>query len=390
MTYFPLTQEQQDWQARAAAIADSDVAPHAEAVDKQRRYPTESLQALKRQGLWGLRVSKAHGGLGADLLTTCLIVEEIAKRCASTAMCYKMHLEASEVICRIPTAEQVRHIITPMARGEVFATVAGSESWGAGDNWTSARSFSAVRKVDGGYHLDGIRKSYVTSAGEATHHFFICRIGEASSPAQLSLLFVARDRIDWEILEPWEGLGLRGNCSSPMRFSGFVPEAHRIGNEHTAMRDVSHLFPPVMGLTYAAAYLGVGSGAYEIACQEGNRRFASGARRLDSPINQRRMAEFSTRIEAAQTMLHAVAAAFDNGRLPSMVPVMQAKVFCSETAVHVTQELMTMFGGTAFAGRLPFERYFRDARAGMIMALANDAAYQDIASMLYREDDASG
>ena len=230
----------------------------------------------------------------------------------------------------------------------------------------------------------------MTSAGEATHHFFICRIGEASSPSQLSLLFVERDRIDWEILEPWEGLGLRGNCSSPMRFSGFVPEAHRIGNEHTAMRDVGHLFPPFMGLTYAAAYLGVGSGAYEIACKEGNQRFASGSRRLDSPINQRRMAELSTRIEAAQTMLHAVAAAFDNGRLPSMVPVMQAKVFCSETAVHTTQELMTMFGGTAFAGRLLFERYFRDARAGMIMALANDAAYQDMASMLYREDTASG
>ena len=69
-----------------------------------------------------------------------------------------------------------------------------------------------------------------------------------------------------------------------------------------------------------------------------------------------------------------------------MAPVMQAKVLCSETAAHATQELMTMFGGTAFASRLPFERYFRDARAGLIMALANDAAYQDIASMLFREE----
>ena len=142
------------------------------------------------------------------------------------------------------------------------------------------------------------------------------------------------------------------------------------------------------GLTYAAAYLGVGSGAYEIACQEGNRRFASGSRRLDAPINQRRMADLAIQIEAAQTLLHGVASMFDRGRLTSMAPVMQAKVFCSETAVRATQELMTMFGGTAFASRLPFERYFRDARAGLIMALANDATYQDLASMLYREDDA--
>lgn len=390
MTYFLLTQEQHDWKMRIADIADRDVAPHAEAVDKNRRFPTESLQALKREGLWGLRVSREHGGLGADLVTTCIIVEEIAKRCPSTAMCYKMHLEAAEVICRIPTPYQVQHIIEPMARGEVFATVAGSESWSSGDNWTSSRSFSAVHRVDGGYQLDNIRKSYVTSAGEATHHFFICRIGEDAKPGQLSLLFVERDRIDWEILEPWEGLGLRGNGSSPVRFSGFVPQENRIGNEHTAMRDASQMFPPVMGLTYAAAYLGMGSGAYEIACQEGNRRFASGSRRLDAPINQRRMAELSARIEAAQTTLHAVASLFDRGNLASMVPVMQAKVLCSETAVHATQELMTMFGGTAFAGRLPFERYFRDARAGLIMALANDAAYQDIANMLYREEEVRG
>jgi len=386
MTYFPLTQAQQEWQQRIADIADREVAPHADAVDKHRQFPKASLQALQRAGLWGLRVAKEHGGLGADLVTTCVIVEEIAKRCPSTAMCYKMHLEASEVICRMPTLHQVQHIVAPMARGEVFATVAGSESWGSGDNWTSSRSFSAVHKVDGGYYLDGIRKSYVTSAGEATHHFFICRIGEEAEPGQLSLLFVERDHIQWDILEPWDGLGLRGNGSAPVRFRGFVPQENRIGNEHTAMRDASQMFPPVMGLTYAAAYLGIGSGAYAIACQEGNRRFASGSRRLDVPMNQRRMAELSAQIEAAQTMLHAVAAMFDAGHLPSMVPVMQAKVLCSETAVHATQELMTMFGGTAFAGRLPLERYFRDARAGLIMALANDAAYHDIATMLYREE----
>jgi alkylation response protein AidB-like acyl-CoA dehydrogenase len=65
-----------------------------------------------------------------------------------------------------------------------------------------------------------------------------------------------------------------------------------------------------------------------------------------------------------------------------MLPVLQAKVTCSETAVLVTQELMTTFGGTAFAARLPFERYFRDARAGMIMALPNDGAYASMAPLI--------
>jgi alkylation response protein AidB-like acyl-CoA dehydrogenase len=385
MTYFPLTESQQAWRERVAEIARQEIGPRAETADRERRYPRESLEALRAAGLWGLRASQGHGGLGADLLTTCLVVEEIAKQCPSTAMCYKMHLEATEVLCRVPTPDQITRFVEPLARGEVLATVAGSESHGAGDNWSASPIPSRVERVPGGYRLDGVRKSYVTSAGEATHYFFLCRIDADAAPSQVSLLFVERDAVEWEILEPWEGVGLRGNASSPMRFSGFVPEANRIGAEHTAMADVGGLFRPVLGVTYAAAYLGIGMGAFEIACREGDRRFASGSRRLDNPINQRRMAELSVKIEAAQTMLHAVAAAFDRGELRSFLPVVQAKVLCSETAVQVTQELMTMFGGTAFAAHLPFERYFRDARAGLVMALPNDTAYQNIAALLFPE-----
>src|SRR5919205_611974 len=100
MTYFPLTPEQHAWQERVAALAAREIGP-----------------------------------LAADVLTTCLVVEEIAKHCPSTAMCYKMHLEACELLSRVPTAYQVEHLVKPLAQGEVFATVAGGESAGAGENW---------------------------------------------------------------------------------------------------------------------------------------------------------------------------------------------------------------------------------------------------------------
>src|SRR5437870_1354700 len=107
MSYFPLTDDQREWKERVAALAAKEIAPNAEATDSLRAYPAASIDALRREGLLGLRLSKDHGGLGADLLSTCLIVEEIAKKCPSTAMCYKMHLEASEVISRIATPGQV-------------------------------------------------------------------------------------------------------------------------------------------------------------------------------------------------------------------------------------------------------------------------------------------
>lgn len=382
MTYFPLTAVQQEWKHLAAGLAERELAPRAAEVDRMGKFPYESLQALRNAGLWALRVSKEYGGAHADLLSTVLIVEELAKKCPSTAMCYKMHLEASEVINRMPTEDQVERFVRPTLAGDVFSTVAGSETWTDGNNWSSSRRFAAVEKVEGGYMIDNVRKSYVTSAGHASHFFFLCRVGEGTPVEDITLLFVNRNEISAEILEPWQGLGLRGNESCPVRFEGFVPEANRVGGEHSGMREAGPVFMPFLGLTYAAAYLGIGSGALELAIQEGARSYADGSKRFESPINQRRIAELSTRVEAAQTLLHAAADAVDHGRLPSLLPILQAKVTCSETAVYVTQELMTMFGGTAFAGRLPFERYFRDARAGMIMALPNDAAYADMYPLL--------
>lgn len=385
MSYLPLEERQQSLRDRAREVATSEVGPRAEATDRDRAFPRESLAALRDAGLWGLRVDAADGGLGADLLSTCLVVEEVARKCPSTGMCYKMHIEASELVSRMPSAAQRQGIVREIANGQAFLTVAGGETAGRGDDWVPGMRLSAVTRAGEGYRLDGIRKSYVTSAGEATHYFMLCRVGEDAKPNQLTALLVPADQVQWETLESWNGLGMRGNNSMPMRFDGTVPEANRIGDEHAAAKYLGAVMMPVVALTYGAAYLGVAAGAYELACVEGAKRYPSGARRIDSPINQRRMAEMSARIEAARALLHAAASAGDAGQVQAPLPYLQAKVTCSEVAVWVTQELMTMFGGTAFAARLPFERYFRDARAGMIMGLANDEAYQSIFAMLFPE-----
>src|SRR5215468_192043 len=155
---------------------------------------------------------------------------------------------------------------------------------------------------------------------------------------------------------PWSGSPVgRISCSAlPRGDADLYPYFLRFG---AAGRMIQYI-------TYGAAYLGIASGAFALACAEGDKRFPSGGRRLDNPINQRRLAELSVHIEAARALLHTVAAMADAGRAPSVLPLLQAKVLCAEVGVRVTAELMTLFGGTAFAARLPFERYFRDARAG--------------------------
>lgn len=241
---------------------------------------------------------------------------------------------------------------------------------------------SLLPRVAGGYALEGLRKSYVTSAGQATHYLLAARLEGRPAEAGPEMILIERDRIECEVLGGWNGLGLRGNASSPMRFSGTVPEANRLGIGHEGEPYMLRHLMPLVVLTYGAAYLGIAAGAFELARSEGARRHDSGASRLDSPINQRRLAEASVRIEAARALLHGAALMADQGRLTLPLPLIQAKLACAEAAVAVTQECMTMFGGTAYAGRLPFERYLRDARAAPIMGYANDQAYEAVYGML--------
>jgi isovaleryl-CoA dehydrogenase len=304
-------------------------------------------------------------------------------------MCYKMHLEAVEAISHIPTAYQRQRYIEPLLHGEVFAAAPGGEPHGkTGDDWTPVRqTVSTLPRVAGGLLLDHVRKSYVTSAGHATHYVMFCRVEGGRTEGPPELLIFKHDEVEWQTIGTWNGLGMRGNCSVPMIFNGVVPEANLVGIEleDKSVPVMTKYMAPCQILTYGAAYLGIASGAFEIACAEGDQRFPSGGRRLDNPIHQRRMAEMSVQIEAARALLHAAAAMADAGRTPSVLPFLQAKVVCAEVGIRVTTELMTMFGGTAFAGRLPFERYFRDARAGLVMGQANDVAYTTIGTLLFPE-----
>ena len=386
MTYVSLSPKHHEWRERAEEVARRELAPRAAAIDRESRYPTESMETFRDLGWWGLRVSEEHGGLGEGLLTTVLVVEELAKRCPSTAMCFKMHLEGAELVSRIPTQDQVDRLVSRIARGEMLCTIAGSET-GSGGAWNPAATNSAVERVDGGYRIDKIRKGYVTSAHTADMAYFTCRVGADTPQSQTSALIVERDRIDWEVVEPWDGLGMRGNASSPVLFSGFVPKENLLGDEGGSRANTPKLLPVVLA-TYAAVFLGIAEGAYDALAEWIAEPGLGGMRRVDGEVLLRRMAELDIDIQRTQAFIHAVALAYDEGRVDSLLPFYQAKIAASQTVGRVTTDAMTSGGGTAFAKRLPFERYFRDGRAAMVMGFADDGAILAVGRALFPKEQA--
>ena len=378
MTYFPLSESQLQWQGRAQDVGTQVLAPMAAEADRNAAFPKQQLQALRDQGFFGLRADREHGGQAEGLLTTAVVCETLAKACPSTALIYKMHIESTELVARVPNAEQARDITPKIASGEWLSTVAGSEAGHQGGAWAGAPK-AAVQVVEGGVKVDGVKKAFVTAAGIADTYLFMATLREEGKPPAPMMFQILKDDLEWTIDEPWDGLGMRANGSSPMTFSGFLPDSRRLNPENKP----ADFYSIAVG-TYAATYLGIAAGCYELMEKYvGETTLADGRRMPDVETIASRVAKAKVELERSRALLYSACSAWDAGRVRGPNALFEAKVAADETATFITGEAMTLGGGTAFAKRLPFERYFRDARAGMVMGIAHDIAMLNVARGIF-------
>lgn len=378
MTYFPLTAEQREWQERARAVAREVLAPRAADADRLAQFPKAQLQALRDRGFFGIRAQKQHGGSEQGLLATCVVVEALAEACPSTALIYKMHVESTEIVARVPTPAQVDTITRRIASGEWLSTVAGSEAGHQGGAWAGAPK-ATVRPVAGGFEIENVRKAFVTAAGIADTYLFMATLREEGKPPAPTMFQIASDDLQWEIDRDWDGLGMRANNSSPMTFNGFLPAERRLNPENKPV----DFFSIAVG-TYAATYLGIAGGCYnQLQQYVAETTLADGRRMPEVETIAIRVAKAKVELERSRALLYAAASAWDDGRMRGPQGLFEAKVAADELATFVTGEAMTLGGGTAYSKHLPFERYFRDARAGMVMGIAHDIAVLNVARSIF-------
>jgi alkylation response protein AidB-like acyl-CoA dehydrogenase len=289
-----------------------------------------------------------------------------------------MHLESAEMVSRVPTAEQARVISPKVASGEWLSTVAGSEAGHQGGAWAGAPK-AAVTAVEGGFQIENVKKAFVTAAGIADTYLFMATLREEGKPPMPTMFQILKDDLDWTIDEPWDGLGMRANGSSPMTFNGFLSNERRLNPENKPF----DFFTIAVG-TYAATYLGIAHGCFDLLEKYiAEQTLADGRRMPDVETIANRVVRCKVELERSRALLYSVASASDEGRIRGPQAFFEAKVAADELATLITGEAMTLGGGTAFAKKLPFERYFRDARAGMVMGIAHDIAVQNIARSMF-------
>ncbi len=342
---------------------------HAHDVDADARFPEETVAALRESGLLGLTLPSEVGGLGGGPHELVQVIGSLAGMCGSSAMIYLMHVSAAMPVGAAPPPG-LPDLVAGLASGRTLGSLAFSEAGSRSHFWAPVSQATANGS---GVRLDA-KKSWVTSAGYADVY-----IASTLSPdgAAVDLYAVPAGTAGVEIAGTWKGLGYRGNASNPMIFAADVPETHRLGAAGGGLDLMLQVVLPWFNLGNASVSLGLSRAAVEAAV-----RHCSAARleHLDQslsalPTIRAQLAKMSIALAAQWAYLDQAAERLVEPQDDTMLHVLGVKAAANDAALQITDTAMRVCGGAAFSKHLSIERYFRDARAGHVMAPTADVLY---------------
>jgi isovaleryl-CoA dehydrogenase len=342
------------------------VEPSATEVDRHSAYPRPALDALGDAGLLGLLSATDVGGGGEGLAAAVEVVERLAAACGSTAMVVLMHYAAVPLI----EAHGPKEVREAIAAGRHLGTLAFSEAGSRSHFWAP---MSTAAAVEGGVRLDA-EKSWVTSAGEADSYVWSSRPLAATGAMTLWLVPAGSEGLS--VSGSFDGLGLRGNGSTPVKADGvIVPADAMLGGDGRGL-----------DLALAAVLPGflVLSAAFSLGIMEAVTTEATGhltASRLahlnqslaEQPVTRLELARMRVETDRTRAFLTNTVDALGAGRAEAGLRVLEVKAAAAEAAIDVTERAMKICGGAAFRKELGVERRFRDARAARVMAPTTDA-----------------
>jgi alkylation response protein AidB-like acyl-CoA dehydrogenase len=352
-------------------VVSETIAPSAVEVDRHAQFPRGNVDALAKAGLLGLISAKEVGGGGEDMRAAAHVIEKISEACSSTAMVSCMHYCATAVLEKFGRID-VRKAI---AEGRHVTTLAFSEAGSRSHFWAPV---STAVSSDGGFVLDGV-KSWITSASEADSYVWSSK--PVSAVGASTIWLVSAKAAGVSTIAPFDGLGMRGNASSPVKGTSVkVTEEDRLGADGGGFDVMMGVVLPIFSVLNASASLGIAEAALQKACAHvGQTKFEHiGQSLAELPTIRAYVARSRIRLDAARALRDDTIAALQAQRPDAMLRVLEVKAAAAESALEVTDTAMRVCGGAAFRKDVGIERHFRDARAASVMAPTSDVLYDFI------------
>ena len=357
--------------ATLARIVTDTVEPLALRTDREGRFPRETITALGEAGLLGLVSATSVGGLGLGLKEAGQVVSRIAQSCPSTAMIVCMHYCAVAVIEQ-SGQEAVRQAI---ARGKHLSTLAFSEADSRSHFWAP----TGTAQAQGDHVVLDARKSWVTSAFEADSYVWSSKPLAADGASTLWFVDAKQDGLS----QPgsFDGLGLRGNASTPITAQGVrIAAADRLGDDGKGFDTMMGVVLPWFSVLSASCSVGLMEGTLSRAIGHvgQTKHIHLGSGLADLPTIRAYLARARIKTDMTQALLDDTLAAIATSRADTMLRVLEVKAAAAEMALEVTDTAMRVCGGAAFRKEAGIERLFRDPRASSVMAPTSDVLYDFI------------
>ncbi|MDT4906073.1 MAG: hypothetical protein QOH52_4089 [Pseudonocardiales bacterium] len=358
---YRLAEEQQMLRKAVRHLADDKIAPRAAEIDETAQFPYDVLDALVRAGFHAVHIPEAYGGAGADAISACIVIEEVARACASSSLIPAVNKLGSQPII-LSGSEALKQQVLPSIADGAMISYALSER-GAGSDAASMRS-RAVRDGDS-WVLNGT-KAWITNAGVSTWYTVMAVTDPEAGANGISAFVVHKDDAGFSVGTKERKLGIKGSPTCEIYFDNCTIPADRIVGEpgtgfKTALRTLDHT-----RLAIGAQALGIAQGAFDAAVDYTKSREQFGQRIADFQGIQFMIADMGMRIEAARHLVYAAAARAERDEPNLTFTSSAAKVFASDTAMSVTTDAVQLFGGAGYTMDFPVERMMRDAKITQI------------------------
>jgi alkylation response protein AidB-like acyl-CoA dehydrogenase len=358
---FDLSDDHRLIQETVRDFADNEVAPVAEELDREKRFPYEIVAKLGELGLMGIPFPEEYGGAGGDSLAYALAVEELTRVDSSVAITMCAHTSlGTQPIYLFGTEEQKQEYLPELCAGRKLGAFGLTEPEAGSD---AGNTKTRARLEDGEWVIDGA-KQFITNAGtDISGHVAITAVtgpGSNGEP-EISNILVPNGTPGYEQGEPYRKMGWNASDTRPLTFTeARVPETNVLGPRGAGFRQFLHILD-IGRIGVAAMGVGLAQGALDQALAYAKERKAFGRPISKFQAIQSKLADMATEIEAARLLTYKAAFLKDQGRNFTLTAA-QAKLKTGRLAVRATEEAVQIHGGYGFIEEYPVCRYYRDAK----------------------------
>lgn len=359
---FILSEEHVALRSAVRALVIDKIAPRAAEIDETGEFPWDVYEALKAARFHAIHIPEEYGGEGGDALAACLVIEEVARACASSSLIPSVNKLGTMPLMVGGGESLLKTYLPKVASGEAMFSFALSEREAGSD---AASMKTRAMPGDGGWVLNG-QKSWITNAGISSYYTVMAVTEPGARTKGISAFVVHADDPGFSLGNFERKLGIHGSPTREIFFENcWIPSDRIIGEPGTgfttAMETLDHT-----RITIGAQAVGIAQGALDVAIAYAKDRQQFGKSISTFQGIQFMIADMAMKLEAARQLVYVAAAKSERGDPDLPFFGAAAKCFASDVAMEVTTDAVQALGGAGYTKDWPVERYMRDAKVTQI------------------------